>query len=128
MKEDHGAAAVETPFELPSCSESAVVGANIPALAFNEKARQSLVADSPVKQREDVTPQSRGAIAPESCFGVTLEKQEGAGKAERKTHPQPRVQCRKHTSYSPQVQPERPGLPCAMVLTALCALSPVSVT
>jgi len=52
VKEDHGAVAVETAFELPSYGESAVVSANIPALAFNEKARQSLVTDSPVKQRK----------------------------------------------------------------------------
>ena len=30
---------------------------------------------------EDVTPRSRGAIAPEFCFGIALEREEGAGKA-----------------------------------------------
>jgi hypothetical protein len=80
-----------------------------------------------VKQREDMTPQSRGAIAPESCFGVTLEKQEGAGKAERKTHPQPRVQCRKHTSKYTTGTPQHPAFP-AQWFTAYSVLSPMSVT
>src|SRR6202000_2718509 len=31
-------------------------------------------------------------------------------------------QCRKHTSSKPQVQPERPGLPCAMALRLIRAL------
>jgi hypothetical protein len=55
-------------------------------------------------------------------------ERQGAGKTGCWLHPRPRVQCRKHTSYSPQVQPKRPGLPCATVLTALCELFPVSVT
>jgi hypothetical protein len=54
-------------------------------------------------------------FAPESCIDSVPRKAEGAGKTGCWLHPRPRVQCRKHTSYSPQVQPERPGLPCAMV-------------
>jgi hypothetical protein len=41
---------------------------------------------------EGIRPRSRGATAPGFRSGITLKNQEGAGKAERKTHPQPRVQ------------------------------------
>ena len=56
-----------------------------------------------------------------------LERIEGAGKAGRTMHPQPRVRNEtKHTSIVTTGSPERPGLPCAMVLTVSFALSPVT--
>ena len=52
---------------------------------------------------------------PEPCIvGVPL-KTEGAGKTGCWLHPRPACN-KKRRRQSPQVQPERPGLPCAMVL------------
>jgi hypothetical protein len=53
-------------------------------------------------------------VAPESC-------------RVRGWHPQPRVQSVESTRVSsPRVQPRSPGIPCAMVLTAYCALFPAT--
>jgi hypothetical protein len=68
-----------------------------------------------------VTPHSRGAIARGSCFGITPEKQEGAGKRERKTHPQPRVHS-ESTRVSNHRYAATSGLPCAMVYGLFRAL------
>jgi len=54
-------------------------------------------------------------------------KMEGAGKTGCQPHPWPRVQ-QKARELGPQVPPNQPGLPCAMVLTVSCVLSPVSQT
>ena len=36
---------------------------------------------------EDVTPRSRGAIAPEFCFGITLENKRAQGRRVPSLHP-----------------------------------------
>ena len=51
---------------------------------------------------------------------------EGAGKAGRRMHPQPRVQVKKAHEQVTTGSPDRSGLPCAMVLTAYFVLSLVS--
>jgi hypothetical protein len=74
------------------------------------------------------TPKSRRERAfsrhemPELCVVGVPRKMEGAGKTGCWLHPQPRVQCRKHTSVVTTGSTETPGLPCAIVLTLLRAL------
>src|SRR5258706_9375256 len=78
------------------------------------------ISDSIVKQREDVSPRSRGAIRPSFASHSTLLEAEGAGKAGCRLHPW--VPCKKSTGVGPQVQPETSGFPCAMVYGLLRAL------
>jgi hypothetical protein len=54
------------------------------------------------------------------------QKQEGAGKAGRPLHPQPRMQNEKAYELVTTGSPKKPGLPCAMVLTVSFALSLVT--
>src|SRR5258706_1077972 len=51
------------------------------------------ISDSIVKQREDVSPRSRGAIRPSFASHSTLLEAEGAGKAGCRLHPW--VPCKK---------------------------------
>src|SRR5271169_5696079 len=63
---------------------------------------------------------------PSGCQNVGPRKTEGTGKAGRMMHPQSRVgNENNHTSVVTTGSPERPGLPCAMVLTVSFVLSPV---
>ena len=64
--------------------------------------------------REQASAFSRHEM-PESCVKRTLWKSEGAGKTGCWLHPRPACN-KKRRRQVPQVQPERPGLPCAMVL------------
>jgi hypothetical protein len=74
----------------------------------------------------DTTSHSRSALHP-SLASTCPSKTEGAGKAGRQSHPQPRVQNERRTrAWSPQVQPVRPGFPRTMVLTVSFVLSPVT--
>jgi hypothetical protein len=60
-------------------------------------------------------PRRENARAMHGSFAPRIT--EGAGKAGRTMHPQPRVRCCwKHTSVVTTGSPETPGLPCAMVL------------
>src|SRR6202030_3018040 len=77
------------------------------------------------KSGADMRPPSRGAMRPKLCKNVSPLKAEGAGKAGCPLHPQPRVQCVGSTRVSSPQVTGTPGLPCAMVLTAYFALSPV---
>src|SRR5882724_10820725 len=65
-------------------------------------------------------------VAPELCGSLPLGFARGRreGRAPAGTHG-PRA-TKKHAA-EPQVQPKIPGLPCAMVLTASFALSPVTI-
>jgi hypothetical protein len=95
------------------------------------------VVASLLAMTQDTRPHSRGVTRP-SCAGTarlkenkraqaTLKRREGAGNAGCPLHPQPRVQSVVSTRVSsPQVQPESPGIPRAMVLTAYGALSPAT--
>src|ERR1700729_2445353 len=60
-----------------------------------------------------------------SCARTIRPKSEGAGKAGCPLHPQPRVQSVESTRVRHHRSTGTPGLPCAMVLTAYFALSPV---
>ena len=67
---------------LPRYGESAVVGADILARTFNEKARPSPVPDSPVKQRRGCDSAfSRRAARPSDASIPSPLKEEGAGNA-----------------------------------------------
>jgi len=72
----------------------------------------------------DTVSRSRRAKTPE--LQNPSIKTEGAGNAGRSMRPQPRVQCRKHTSVVTTVTPESPGIPRAMVLTVSFVLSSVT--
>ena len=50
-------------------------------------------------------------IAPEVMRKIKSLPKEGAGKAGRRMHPQPRVQNKKHTSKSPRITPVSSGIP-----------------
>jgi hypothetical protein len=59
---------------------------------------------------------------PEVCISIVPPR---IGRREDRMLVAPAASCagrRKHTSSKPQVQPERPGLPCAMVYGLWCAL------
>jgi hypothetical protein len=79
--------------------------------------------------RRELRPDCAGNRSPQKKegAGATLKRREGAGNAGCPLHPQPRVQKVVSTRVSsPQVQPESPGIPRAMVLTAYGALSPAT--
>ena len=65
-------------------------------------------------------------MRPRLARRLSLSRTEGAGKAGRLMHPQPRMQNEKAHERSHYRFARTPGLPCAMVLTAYGALSPVS--
>jgi hypothetical protein len=73
---------------------------------------------SNVKQPNGRAPAFPWLEPPGLCKNFTLGDTEGAGNAGCWPHPQPCVQIEKHASKSPQVWPERSGIPCATVLTA----------
>ena len=55
--------------------------------------------------------------APEVCKSFAQKKNKGAGNAGCLLHPRSRVQCAQGSAHtSIQVQPEQPGIPCAVVL------------
>jgi hypothetical protein len=75
----------------------------------------------------DTTPHSRDAkCARAVAKTLSLERKEGAGKAGCPMHPQPRVQSKKAHELITTGSPEQSDFPCAMVLTAYNALSPVT--
>ena len=56
-------------------------------------------------------------VAPEACSKFALQKSEGAGNAGRRLAPAVScARCTQNAHTSIQVQPEQPGIPCAMVL------------
>jgi hypothetical protein len=77
---------------------------------------------------------------PESCEAFTPENREGAGKAGRSVHPQPRAHSEKHTSYSPRVRRNTPAFPAQrfttygralpgvrdLIVTVACGSSPAN--
>ena len=65
-----------------------------------------------------MTLRSRGMICPSDASTWSLGKSEGTGKAGCWLHPRPACN-KKRRRQSPQVQPERPGLPCAIGVNGL---------
>jgi hypothetical protein len=70
-------------------------------------------------------PPSRGALAPGLCIFLRLEKQRAQGKPGARCT-RSLAWCVKNTRVSHHRFTGTPGLPCAMVLTAYFALSPVT--
>jgi hypothetical protein len=83
------------------------------------------ILDAPLKAGHDSGEIHESLAAarrrPSCASRITLEIEEGAGKAGCWLHPWPAC-SKKSTRRSPQVQPETSGLPCAMVLTVSFAL------
>src|SRR5262245_49672326 len=67
---------------------------------------------------ESISSLSRGRFSPEVFNFVGPPRAEGAGKAGRRRHPQPRVRkvVKESTRVELQVQPRHPGFPRAMAL------------
>src|SRR6266496_842786 len=73
---------------------------------------------------EDATPPSRGALRPSFSMNLVPPKQEGAGNAGCRLAPAVSCAiCARETHTSIQVQPEQPGIPCAVGIR-LIARSP----
>ena len=65
-------------------------------------------------KNDDARPRSRGALRPSFSINPPSSKTEGAGNAGCGLHPW--SACNKKHAAEPQVQPEQPGIPRAMVL------------
>jgi len=65
----------------------------------------------------DTVSPSRGALRPSFSINRSPSNQESAGNAGCLLHPRSRVQCARGSAHtSIQVQPEQPGIPCAVGL------------
>jgi hypothetical protein len=113
---------------LPSgCWEfrEATTGAACPVIASISEAIQSLVRGSGLLPSSLFAPRndvSRAPEAPELC--IISVPSDLRGRRECRATASPMAPCsEKSTGKEPQVQPDHPGIPCAMVLT-LIARSP----